>query len=200
MMTRRPLKIAMTVCAMLALARFALPGEPYPISRARADALKIEMKSRVVRILDRPLVIAGGKPVRFLSDVIANQPVLLSFTFTGCLQLCPPSDIVMEGVAQKLEQAGRRDVRLVTLTLDPLADTPDRLFAERASKMHPDRLFLSGEPNHVWAVLDGLGIQAGPNQDHNIEFLLIGAGGKRVDGIPGLPDPDTLYAALTAAK
>jgi protein SCO1/2 len=165
-----------------------------------AQELKIELQPRVARVLDRPLVTSRGKPVRFLADVVAPQPVLLSFTFTGCVQLCPPSDVIMDMLAERLENAGRKDIRLVTLTLDPMTDTPPTLHRKRAEAMHADRLFLSGNPNDVWAVLEGLGVQPGPNQDHEIQFLLIDSGGRRVTAILGLPDPEALFGAVLKVR
>ena len=167
---------------------------------ARAGDLKVEMQPRTVRLLDRRLVTAHGAELRFLSGLISKQPILLSFTFTGCVQLCPPGDVVMDLVAQRLEQSGARRVKLVTLTLDPLTDTPERLRRERADLMHPERIFLSGAPDDVWSVLDGLGIQPGPNQDHEIQFLFIGTGGRNVRAIAGLPEPDALVDALSEAR
>lgn len=165
-----------------------------------AQELRSEIQPRVARVLDRPLVTSHGKPVRFLTDVVAPRPVLVSFTFTGCVQLCPPSDAIMDMVAERLEDAGRKDIRLVTLTLDPLTDTPQTLHRKRAEVMHADRLFLSGKPNDVWAVLEGLGVQPGPNQDHEIQFLLIDSGGRRVTAFFGLPDPEALFAAVSKVR
>lgn len=167
---------------------------------AAAQNLKMEQQPRVARVLDRPLLTSRGKRVRFLADVVAPQPVLLSFTFTGCVQLCPPSDIVMDMLAERLAAAGRKDIKLVTLTLDPLTDTPQVLHDKRAAAMQADRLFLTGRPDDVWAVLDGLGVQPGPNQDHEIQFLLIDSGGRRVTAFLGLPDPEALFGAVAAVR
>lgn len=169
----------------------------FVFSSAQAGDLTVKTQLRTVRLLDRQLVTSQGANLRFVSDLIANKQILLSFTFTGCVQLCPPSDVIMDLVAQRLDNNGGQQVQLVTLTLDPLTDTPERLRRERADLMHPNRIFLSGDPNNVWTVLDGLSIRPGPSQDHEIQFLLIGNGGREVTAIAGLPDPEALLAALT---
>lgn len=147
---------------------------------------------RVARILDRPLVDTTGTRLRLLSDLVGKGPILMSFTFTGCQALCPAADMVMDDVAERLKtrQSGR--VRLVTLTLDPLTDTPEKLRRERAELMHPDRIFLSGRPDDVWDVLQGLGIEGGIRQDHDLAFLLIGQGGGTIRSVSGLAEAEQL--------
>lgn len=184
-----------SLVGVIGFALFVLSG-----ATAGAQDLKMEQQPRVARVLDRPLLTSKGQRVRFLADIVAPQPVLLSFTFTGCVQLCPPSDIVMDMLAERLAEADRKDIRLVTLTLDPLTDTPQVLHRKRAEAMHADRLFLTGRPSDVWAVLDGLGVQPGPNQDHEIQFLLVDTGGRKVTAFLGLPDPEALYGAVSAAR
>ncbi|WP_298960555.1 SCO family protein [uncultured Methylobacterium sp.] len=165
-----------------------------------ARAAETPLTARGARLVDRPLVDAQGRRHRFLTDLIARGPVLLSFTFTGCRALCPPMDVIMDRVAGRLREGGGSPVRLATLTLDPLTDTPAHLRRERAEPFDPDRLFLTGAPDDVFAVLDGLGIEGGANQDHDSVVLLIEAGGRRVLASPPLPDPDELAAALARRR
>jgi protein SCO1 len=151
---------------------------------------------RAARVVDLPLVDAYGKRYRFLSDLVSRSPVLVSFTFTGCRSLCPPADLVMDSVAARMRDRGIDHVRLLTITLDPLTDTPAQLRKERADMLDPARLFLTGEPQHVWSVLSGLGIEGGVDQDHDAEFLLITSGGTAIQSMPGLPDPDVLVETI----
>lgn len=152
---------------------------------------------RAVRLVDRPLVDAEGRRHLFVADLLATRPAVLSFTFIACSSLCPPSDLVMDGLAAELAADGR-DVRLITITLDPLTDTPDQLALKR--KQHAaGRLFLTGAPRDVWAVLDGLGVQATTDQDHDVAFLVVSASGRRVHPVPGLVSPQALADAVRRA-
>ncbi|WP_416193136.1 SCO family protein [Nitrobacter sp. TKz-YC01] len=198
MTPRRSLRTA-AVTAAFGMAASVLA--PVPALRPTlAKDLTVETQPRSVHLVDRRLVTAQGVEVNFVSDLIAKQPILLSFTFTGCVQLCPPSDVIMDVVAQRMEKDGLQRLKLVTLTLDPLTDTPEHLRRERADQMHRDRIFLSGDPTNVWSVLEGLRVQPGPNQDHDIQFLLIGTGGRDVRTVAGLPEPEDLIAALSSLQ
>ena len=90
-----------SLVGFIGFALFVLSG-----ATAGAQDLKMEQQPRVARVLDRPLLTSKGQRVRFLADIVAPQPVLLSFTFTGCVQLCPPSDIVMDMLVGRLAEAG----------------------------------------------------------------------------------------------
>ncbi len=161
----------------------------------RADGQRAE---RAVRLVDRPLVDTDGRRHRFVSDLVGRGVVVVSFTFTACSTLCPPSDLVMDALAARV-RAVDGGVRLVTLTLDPVTDTPEVLARERARHSDAGRLFLTGDPRDVWAVLDGLGVAPTRDQDHDVEFLVFSAGGSRVHPLPGLVSPQDLDAAVRQA-
>lgn len=201
MKRQRLLRAVVIATACLAVSVLAnLPSPAPTLWPALAKDLTVETQPRTVHLVDRRLVTAQGAEVNFVSGLIAKQPILLSFTFTGCVQLCPPSDVIMDVVAQRLGKDGLQHLKLVTLTLDPLTDSPEHLRRERADQMHRDRIFLSGEPANVWSVLEGLRVQPGPNQDHDIQFLLIGTGGRDVRTVAGLPEPEDLIAVLSTLR
>ncbi|GEC14444.1 SCO family protein [Nitrobacter winogradskyi] len=201
MKRQRLLRAVVIATACLAVSVLAnLPAPAPTLWPALAKDLTVETQSRTVHLVDRPLVTAQGAEVNFVSGLIAKQPILLSFTFTGCVQLCPPSDVIMDVIAQRLGKDGLQHLKLVTLTLDPLTDSPEHLRRERADQMHRDRIFLSGDPANVWSVLEGLRVQPGPNQDHDIQFLLIGTGGRDIRTVAGLPEPEDLIAVLSTLR
>ncbi len=201
MKRQRLLRAVVIATACLAASVLAnLPAPAPTLWPALAKDLTVETQPRTVHLVDRRLVTAQGAEVNFVSGLIAKQPILLSFTFTGCVQLCPPSDVIMDVVAQRLGKDRLQRLKLVTLTLDPLTDSPEHLRRERADQMHRDRIFLSGEPANVWSVLEGLRVQPGPNQDHDIQFLLIGTGGRDVRTVAGLPEPEDLIAVLSTLR
>jgi protein SCO1 len=172
----------------------------FATEREAAHASDAAMLPRLSRIIDRPLLDAQGRRYRFLSDLVGSGPAILSFTFTGCRALCPPTDLIMDRVAIRLRDTGRTQVRLLTLTLDPLTDTPERLRSERAEVFDTSRVFLTGAPDDVYAVLDALGVESGADQQHDTLVLLIDRSGTRVSALPGLPDPDVIEAAADGLR
>ena len=85
-----------------------------------------------------------------------DRPALLTVAFGHCTTVCPT--IVGDLMAAR-RSAGRTDVRLLVLTIDPWRDTPDRLptLAEHWG-LAPDDRVLSGTVGDVTAALDALGI------------------------------------------
>jgi protein SCO1 len=74
-----------------------------------------------------------GKPRR-LADLTRGKITVMSFVFTQCADLCPLATLRMaelqDLVADRPGLAG--NVRLVTMSFDPVYDTPERM-AEQAS-------------------------------------------------------------------
>ena len=122
---------------------------------------------------DRPLVTQEGETIQFYSDVLKDQVVLINFMFTHCEGACPLSTQKLQKVQQELNEQSVESVRLVSISVDPKRDTPERMreFAERFDA-GPDWLFLTGEKQDVDFVLGRLG-QSTPNpQDHQTLYLL----------------------------
>lgn len=126
-----------------------------------------------------PLVTAAGEPVAFGPELFPAPATVISFTYSGCRSVCPVSDLVMDQFATAAADAGF-DVALITITLDPLNDTPEVLAAHRDKAGLPDLprwRWLTGEARNVWAVLDRLGIGFGALDDHASFFLVVGRAG-----------------------
>lgn len=81
------------------------------------------------------------------------------FIFTSCPDACPALTATMSGLIPRLPSEG---VRLVSFTVDPTTDTPERLRAWSAT-WNPDPRrwsFLTGTPDAVASALAGLKVAA----------------------------------------
>ncbi|WAJ26157.1 SCO family protein [Antarcticirhabdus aurantiaca] len=138
---------------------------------ARAIDLSVESSAPGPRTVGVDLVTSDGRTLRFPDDLAGEGTLLLSFTLTGCVAQCPPSDAIMDAVAHMARAEGLDGLTLATLTLNPLDDTPERLEAERAHYLDPSRIFLTGHPADVFAVLDGLAMRPSSGEDHTVRFV-----------------------------
>lgn len=132
-----------------------------------------------------PLVTSEGEEVRFSSELFSAPATVLSFTFSGCRSSCPVSDVVMSQIAEKV-QAQSLDLALVTVTIDPLNDTPDVLIRHRDKYGFPATQtwrWLTGHPDDIANVLQRLGMTAGPLDDHPSFFLVVGRGGVSAESL-----------------
>ncbi len=81
------------------------------------------------RIPDVDCLDQNGKKLRFHTDLIEGKVVVISFIFTNCTAMCP---IIGEGVARLQTALGDRvgrDVHLISVSTDPVTDTPEKLKA-----------------------------------------------------------------------
>lgn len=119
---------------------------------------------------------------------LRGRPVLLTVAFGHCTTVCPT---VVNDLRRARQTAGRADVQLVVVTLDPWRDTPDRLssLAAHWGLGTGDRV-LSGSVADVEQVLDALGIGRRRNEttgdiEHGSTVMLVSSRGRvewRIDG------------------
>lgn len=123
---------------------------------------------------DAELVDQNGTPRRFYSDLIRGRKVLINFAFTACKGVCPTMTANLAKVQKLLGKRVGTEVTILTITVDPVNDTPAALkrYAEQF-KAGPGWLFLSGAPENVNAVLKKLGGLA-PRPEEHSSVLLVG--------------------------
>jgi protein SCO1/2 len=136
---------------------------------------------------------------------LRGQPVLLQLLFTTCSSTCPTQVAELVLAHRALPDDVRRRLRVLSLTVDPLTDTP-RTLAAYARRLDADRTgwqFLGGDPAQVHRVLDrlqALDSRGGPprTEDHRTALLLFDGSGRlrlRLGGVP--VDRPRLVAELT---
>jgi cytochrome oxidase Cu insertion factor (SCO1/SenC/PrrC family) len=122
---------------------------------------------------DTVLVDQDGRERRFYSDVLKGHVVVLSSFFTSCASVCP----VIQGTLAKVQDAlGERlgkDAFLVSISVDPENDTPERLrdFAKRM-QARPGWIFLTGAREPLETVLYKLGYKAADRDAHSTLVLI----------------------------
>lgn len=120
------------------------------------------------RILDQ-----NGKQLNFYDDLIKGKTVAINFIFTTCTTVCPPLTATFRKVQQTAAERGL-DVKLVSVSVDPVVDTPERLraFAEKF-KVDQDWTFVTGDKREMDLLLKSLGASVANKNDHT-PMILIG--------------------------
>jgi protein SCO1/2 len=126
---------------------------------------------------DWPLQDAFGKPARWRSQVLADHVVIVNFVYTTCGSLCPVVSALMADLQLRLRS--RAPVALVSLSLDPLTDTPQSLrrFAAPFAP-GPRWWWLTGEVRTMHRLLDALDAGPGPDLASHGPQWLIGRAGR----------------------
>lgn len=121
---------------------------------------------------DTELVDQHGKMRRFYTDLIRGRKLLINFGFTSCKGVCPAMAANLAKV-QKLLGARAAEVTILTITVDPVNDTPAALkrFAESVNA-GPSWVFLTGTPDNVGAVLQRLGGAARRPEEHSAVLIV----------------------------
>jgi len=98
---------------------------------------------------------------------------LISFIYTNCPDICPLTTARIAQVEEKLGEIVGRDLFLISLTVDPERDSPERLksFAE-AFGTGPGWLFLTGKPDDIRLINAALGNKSRTLSDHRNEIVL----------------------------
>jgi protein SCO1 len=114
-----------------------------------------------------------GKQLDFYTDLIKGKTVAINFIFTTCTASCPPLTATFHKVQQDAAQRGL-DVKLISISVDPTVDTPERLLAfAQKYNAEPGWTFVTGNKTEIDSLLKGLGIAITNKNDHT-PMIMIG--------------------------
>lgn len=150
-----------------------------------------------VTLLDVDLVNRLGRVERFRSEVIGDRIVVMNFIYTSCKTACPMSSAIFGLVQERLGPRLNEDVRLVSLSVDPVIDRPARLraYAQRY-QAGGGWSWLTGDKPAVDRVLSGLGVETANVADHPSVVLVGDARTGRWVRLLGFPSPDEIVAQV----
>ena len=125
---------------------------------------------RPMEVPDVEVVDQEGKPVRFYNDLVKGRAVAINFIFTTCQSVCPPLGAAFGRLQATLKGRG---VRLISVSVDPVNDTPERLkaWADRFGA-GPDWTLVTGRKQDVDGLLRALGVFSADRSNHSPLILL----------------------------
>lgn len=136
----------------------------------------------------------------FGSEQLHGQVWVADFVFTRCPSRCPMLTRKMADVQRKIGERGWDDVRLVSISVDPEYDTPERLaeYADRHGADGSSWRFLTGPRAEVWQLsVDGFKLPVAETEDtgngpilHSNKFVLADRAGRIRGYYDALVDDD----------
>jgi protein SCO1/2 len=125
-------------------------------------------------IPDVPVLDHEGKALHFYTDLVKDKVVAVNFLFTNCTTICPPLGITFAKLRKLLGERAGSEIHLISVSVDPVNDTPARLKAW-ASKfgLGPGWSLITGKPDDMTALLKALGAYTSNPNDHP-PLVLIG--------------------------
>jgi protein SCO1/2 len=189
--------------AVLALALAVprlVPAAEDPHAKHRAmmhESAAKPVESADVDLRDRTLVTQDGEEVRFVGDVIGDNIVVMDFVYTTCTTICPVLTALFTQVQGQLGDELDNGVVMVSMTVDPVRDTPQRLKAYAAKHGAGDGwVWLTGPKPTVDDVLTGVGAYSVNFEDHP-SMVLVGDGRTgEWRRLFGFPNPDRIMEVV----
>jgi protein SCO1/2 len=192
--------LALFICtfafgSVYAQAKYSCPMHPEVQSKSKGKCPKCGMALRAVKhreaaaevdaksqkdagatkmnIPDTELLDQNGRKIHFYTDLVKGQTVAINFIFTSCTTICPPLGATFGRVQKELGDKSGRDVRLISIIVDPATDTPERLKAWGAKFNAGDGwTFVTGDKPHVDELLRALGASSARREDHTPTILI----------------------------
>ena len=133
-----------------------------------AAATRSKMVIPDVAVLDQE-----GHKLNFYTDLIKNKTVAINFIFTNCTTICPPLAATFARLQKEMGDKVGKDVHLISISVDPVTDTPERLKAWGAKfKVGPGWTFVTGEKQEMDKLLNALGAAVSKREDHTPAMII----------------------------
>lgn len=157
--------IATLTLVLSCAAVVAQQNSPAPEEQISAAALKY--------FTDVALVTQNGDVVRLYTDLLKGKVVVINAFFSTCKGSCPKMAGVLAGLQSRLGERLGKDVFLLSFSVDPETDTPERLKAyAEGFNAKPGWLFITGKKENVEWALYKLGQKVDRKEDHLTIFIV----------------------------
>jgi protein SCO1 len=174
--------------------RDSVAGEPEKGTRP----VEAESLPAGVTIPDVNLVAQDGHRVRFGDDLVKKKIVAVNFIFTSCKGICPPLGANFARLRERLGGLAGDGVELISVSVDPQTDTPERLRAWREGfgGGGPGWTLLTGTKQDIDTLLKGMGVFAADKNAHSPLILLGDGHTGKWTRVHGLTAPEQLAAMI----
>lgn len=122
---------------------------------------------------DVALVDQTGVQRRFYSDLLKDHVVVIQSFMSTCKSACPVANRNLQAIQDAVGDKLGKSVYLISITVDPLTDTPERLRAY-ADQSHAKAgwYFLTGEKTNVDFALNKVGLYVENKEEHRTLMII----------------------------
>jgi protein SCO1 len=145
-----------------------------PMVQANAQSDPGPQTATRQNIPDLELVDQDGKTVHLYSDLVRGRVAAVSFIFTTCTSICPLIGANLGRLQTELGQSLGEDIALISVSVDPATDTPQRMKAWGAQfGAKSGWSLLTGDKETVDQLLKVFGLFTPDIQNHSPFLLLV---------------------------
>ena len=170
-----------------------------PVAAGGEEGARYRRTVARYEVPDVALVNQDGARVRLPQALTADKPVLLDFFFSTCTTVCPVLSAGFSTLAKTLG-AQAREVRLVSIAIDPDYDTPEVLRGyKKRFDAGPEWELLTGSREDIDRVRRAFDAYSPNKMTHRPLSFLRPPGGDswvRIDGLIGASDLMAEYRGL----
>jgi len=129
--------------------------------------------ARKMNIPDVEVLDQDGNRLQFYSDLIKGKTVAINFIFTNCTTICPPLAATFARVQKQMGDKVGKDVHFISISVDPVTDTPERLKAWGAKfKAGAGWTFVTSTKEEMDKLLNALGASVSRREDHTPALIV----------------------------
>jgi protein SCO1 len=145
----------------------AMHGQAVPTEGVTTERSRLSIPD--VAVLDQ-----DGRKIRFYTDLVQGKVVAINFIYTTCTTICPLLGATFANVQGQMGERSGRDFSLISISVDPVTDTPPRLKAWAAKfNAKPGWTLVTGKKPDIDKLLRSLGASTAQKEDHP-PLVLIG--------------------------
>ena len=150
-------------------------GQARPDSRQSAESKKaFTADPAPAQIPDINVLDQNGNRLHFYRDLVRGKVVAMNFIYTTCATICPPLGATFGKLQKSLGERAGKDVFLISVSVDPATDTPERLRAWGAQfGAKPGWTLVTGEKTELNRLLRALGADAASPESHSPMVLIV---------------------------
>lgn len=164
---------AMVCSLILAAALHTPPAAAGPAPSPQLPGTRDSEAATRAWFTDLKVVTHEGQEVRFYSDVLKDKVVLVNFFYTECKTVAALQSKVISDLQGLLGDRLGRDIFLVSITVDPARDTPEKVRGyARTFAARKGWSLLTGKKENVDWINYKLGNYTENPEDHAALFLL----------------------------
>lgn len=156
-------------------------------------AMESEVKHSMLDVAVTPIALLrqDGSKTTLAKELAGNTPTILAFIYTSCTTICPVTSQILSST-QELLGAEMANVRILSISIDPEYDTPQRL-SEYSKKFaaKPQWQHYTGSLANSVAVQKAFAAYRGDKMNH-VPLIFVNGGGKKswlqLEGFPKAED------------
>jgi protein SCO1/2 len=147
----------------------------------------VKRSMREVTLAATPMVRQDGSKTTLAKELDGKKPTVLAFIYTSCTTVCPVTSQILSRF-QDLLGADLKNVRILSVSIDPEYDTPERLLAySKQFDAKPQWQHYTGSLANSVAIQKAFGAYRGDKMNH-VPLMFINGGGKnswvQLEGFP----------------